>query len=96
MKANMQERAMNLKRKIMLGALATVIAVPTIAMSDKVSITPDLTKVTVSRGDQDVDIMRNQDKANTVNPAFANPAHKIKWYRGGGQDWEVLGLSTVK
>ncbi|MBN8772464.1 MAG: rhodanese-like domain-containing protein, partial [Thiobacillus sp.] len=24
------------------------------------------------------------------------PAHKIKWYRGGMQDWEVLGLATVK
>jgi rhodanese-related sulfurtransferase len=24
------------------------------------------------------------------------PAHKIKWYRGGMQDWEVLGLTTVK
>ena len=24
------------------------------------------------------------------------PANKIKWYRGGMQDWEVLGLSTVK
>ncbi len=23
------------------------------------------------------------------------PAEKIKWYRGGMQDWEVLGLSTV-
>ncbi len=23
------------------------------------------------------------------------PAHKIKWYRGGMQDWEILGLSTV-
>ena len=23
------------------------------------------------------------------------PANKIKWYRGGMQDWEVLGLSTV-
>lgn len=27
---------------------------------------------------------------------FGYPAHKIKWYRGGMQDWEVLGLSTVK
>jgi rhodanese-related sulfurtransferase len=26
---------------------------------------------------------------------FGYPAHKIKWYRGGMQDWEVLGLSTV-
>ena len=27
---------------------------------------------------------------------FGFPAHKIKWYRGGMQDWEVLGLTTVK
>ena len=26
---------------------------------------------------------------------FGYPAHKIKWYRGGMQDWEMLGLSTV-
>ena len=27
---------------------------------------------------------------------FGYPGHKIKWYRGGMQDWEILGLSTVK
>jgi rhodanese-related sulfurtransferase len=27
---------------------------------------------------------------------FGYPADKIKWYRGGMQDWEILGLSTVK
>ena len=27
---------------------------------------------------------------------FGYPAHKIKWYRGGMQDWESLGLSTAK
>ena len=26
---------------------------------------------------------------------FGYPAHKIKWYRGGMQDWEILGLSTI-
>lgn len=26
---------------------------------------------------------------------FGYPAHKIKWYRGGMQNWEILGLSTV-
>ena len=26
---------------------------------------------------------------------FGYPAEKIKWYRGGMQDWEILGLSTV-
>lgn len=27
---------------------------------------------------------------------YGYPAHKIKWYRGGMQDWEILGLSTTK
>lgn len=27
---------------------------------------------------------------------FGYPAHKIKWYRGGMQDWEILGLTTVR
>jgi rhodanese-related sulfurtransferase len=27
---------------------------------------------------------------------FGYPAEKLKWYRGGMQDWEILGLSTAK
>lgn len=27
--------------------------------------------------------------------AFGYPAHKLKWYRGGIQDWKMLGLTTV-
>ena len=27
---------------------------------------------------------------------FGYPADKLKWYRGGMQDWSILGLSTVK
>ena len=27
---------------------------------------------------------------------FGYPPHKLKWYRGGMQDWEILGLSTDK
>ncbi|MGH8595634.1 MAG: rhodanese-like domain-containing protein [Gammaproteobacteria bacterium] len=27
---------------------------------------------------------------------FGYPAHKIKWYRGGMQDWEALGFTVVK
>lgn len=26
---------------------------------------------------------------------YGYPAHKLKWYRGGMQDWEILGLTTV-
>ena len=27
---------------------------------------------------------------------YGYPPKKLKWYRGGMQDWEILGLSTVK
>ena len=27
---------------------------------------------------------------------FGYPPHKLKWYRGGMQDWEILGLTTVQ
>jgi len=27
---------------------------------------------------------------------FGYPAHKLKWYRGGMQNWESLGLTVVK
>ena len=27
---------------------------------------------------------------------FGYPEHKLKWYRGGMQDWQILGLTTVK
>lgn len=27
---------------------------------------------------------------------FGYPSHKIKWYRGGMQNWEALGLTTAK
>lgn len=27
--------------------------------------------------------------------AYGYPAHKLKWYRGGMQDWKMLGLTTV-
>jgi rhodanese-related sulfurtransferase len=34
---------------------------------------------------------------NNIQPLlrFGYPAEKIKWYRGGMQDWEILGLTTV-
>ena len=27
---------------------------------------------------------------------YGYPANKIKWYRGGMQDWHILGLTTIK
>jgi len=27
--------------------------------------------------------------------ALGYPAHKLKWYRGGMQDWKMLGLTTI-
>ncbi len=38
----------------------------------------------------------SQSPTNILNLLkFGYPPHKIKWYRGGMQDWEILGLTTV-
>jgi rhodanese-related sulfurtransferase len=38
----------------------------------------------------------SQSPTNILNLLkFGYPAHKIKWYRGGMQDWEILGLTKV-
>jgi rhodanese-related sulfurtransferase len=37
-----------------------------------------------------------QSPNNIINLLkFGYPADKLKWYRGGMQDWEILGLTTV-
>jgi hypothetical protein len=42
----------------------------------EVNITPEMESVTVKHGENDVDIMRNQNQKNTVNPAFAKTSRK--------------------
>ncbi len=42
----------------------------------EVNITPEIESVTVKHGDNDVNIMRNQNQKNTVNPAFAKTSRK--------------------
>ena len=42
----------------------------------EVNITPKLESVTVRHGEADVNIMRNQNQKNTINPAFAKTSRK--------------------
>ena len=42
----------------------------------EVNITAEIESVTVRHGDTDVNIMRNQNQKNTVNPAFAKTSRK--------------------
>ncbi len=42
----------------------------------EVNITPDIESVTVKHGESNVNIMRNQNQKNTVNPAFAKTSRK--------------------
>lgn len=62
---------MKLKKLAIYGACAACLAVPASGQAEEVRITPDIKKVTVRHDGDSVDIMRNQDNANTVNPAFA-------------------------
>ena len=51
--------------------LAVTISVNAVAENKPVGITPDMMSVTVTHNGESVEIMRNQDNANTVIPAFA-------------------------
>ncbi len=60
------------KTKFVTAALlATTVVLSTTAQAgDPVGITPDLMSVTVTHNGAATEIVRNQDNANTVNPAF--------------------------
>lgn len=42
----------------------------------EVNITPEIESITVKHGDKQMQIMRNQNQKNTVNPAFAKTSRK--------------------
>ena len=42
----------------------------------EVNITPKIESVTVKHGETDVNVMRNQNQKNTINPAFAKTSRK--------------------
>jgi len=42
----------------------------------EVNITPEIESVNVKHGDKQIEIMRNQNQKNTVNPAFAKTSRK--------------------
>ena len=58
-------------------ALALVFALaPMMANAEGIKITADLSSVTVKTMDGDVEIKRNPDPNNTINPAFAKTSRK--------------------
>jgi hypothetical protein len=42
----------------------------------EVNITPKIESVTVKHGETEVNVMRNQNQKNTINPAFAKTSRK--------------------
>tara|TARA_B100000953_G_scaffold23798_1_gene19554 strand:+ start:143 stop:898 length:756 start_codon:yes stop_codon:yes gene_type:complete len=66
---------MTIGRRIIGAILVMAVSLPVLA-GDPVGITPDLMSVTVMHNGAATDIVRNQDNANTVNPAFAKTSRK--------------------
>ena len=66
---------MKICRRISGAILVMAVSLPVLA-GDPVGITPDLMSVTVMHNGAATDIVRNQDNANTVNPAFAKTSRK--------------------
>ena len=62
-------------KKFLILALALLI-VPTVVSAGNVGITKDMMSITVQTKDGQVEIMRNQDIENTINPAFSKTSRK--------------------
>ena len=64
-------------RFVTAALLAATVALSSGAQAgDPVGITPDLMSVTVMHNGVATEIVRNQDNANTVNPAFGKTSRK--------------------
>ncbi|MGD2170818.1 MAG: rhodanese-like domain-containing protein [Gammaproteobacteria bacterium] len=66
---------MNLRAFLIPAAFLAVASAPALQAAE-VNITPEIESVTVKHGGKDVQIMRNQNQKNTVNPAFAKTSRK--------------------
>ncbi len=63
------------KLPLLLSSMLTFV-LATAASAAEVNITSEIESVTVRHGETDVQIMRNQNQKNTVNPAFAKTSRK--------------------
>ena len=66
---------MNLRAFLIPAALMATAIAPALQAAE-VNITPQIESVTVKHGGKEVQIMRNQNQKNTVNPAFAKTSRK--------------------
>lgn len=62
--------------KLILFLFLSLLMVPAASSAEKVAITKDLMSVTVQTANGPVDIIRNQDNENTINPTFAKTSRK--------------------
>lgn len=63
-----------MKRVLVLALV--LLAIPAVASADNVRITKDIMSITVPTADGPIEIKRNQDSNNTINPAFAKTSRK--------------------
>ena len=67
---------MYINKPLLLGCVL-LLGLPAVnSQAAEVNITREIESVTVKHGESDVDIMRNQNQKNTVNPAFAKTSRK--------------------
>ncbi|MCP4391538.1 MAG: rhodanese-like domain-containing protein [Gammaproteobacteria bacterium] len=67
---------MYLNKSLIIG-YALLLGMPAVNLqAAEVNITRNIESVTVKHGEADVDIMRNQNQKNTINPAFAKTSRK--------------------
>ena len=67
---------MKMTNIVVAGITVFTLTFTSVPLAAVVNITPTLESVEVIHGDQKVQIMRNQNQKNTVNPAFAKTSRK--------------------
>jgi rhodanese-related sulfurtransferase len=67
---------MKISRHLINSYLVLLLVLPGFANAAEVNISSDIESVTVRHGEKEVNVIRNQNQKNTVNPAFAKTSRK--------------------
>jgi hypothetical protein len=67
---------MNINKSLIFGSALLLGLTALNLQAAEVNITSEIESVTVRHGEAEVNIMRNQNQKNTVNPAFAKTSRK--------------------
>lgn len=84
------------KLTLLLVSLLTLSVYAQEKSTKQVFISPNVVFIEVVHNGKTIKLQRNQNKDNKISSFYLKTARgKIKYFRGGMQNWKALGLTTV-